>query len=139
MTQETYVVDEYDQPTGWVGWIFFAGTMMIIGGCLNAFYGFVAALNDEWVVFQNRSAVYLDLTGWGWVHVVLGLVVVLCGIGVFTGNVLARTVGVILAGISMIANFLFLPVYPLWSIIIITIDALVIWALTAHGREVRVG
>jgi hypothetical protein len=77
------------------------------------------------------------VSGWGWLHLIVGLVVVACGFGVFTGNVLARTVGVILAGLSMVANFFFIPVYPLWAIIIITIDALVIWALTAHGREVR--
>jgi hypothetical protein len=79
--------------------------------------------------------VYLDLTTWGWVHIVAGVLVVLAGFGVLSGNVLARTVGVILAGLSIVANFLFLPVYPLWSIIVITIDVLVIWALTAHGRE----
>jgi hypothetical protein len=128
---------ETDEPTGWVGWIFFAGTLMIIGGSLNALYGLVAALNDDWVGWQNRTDAYLDVSGWGWLHLIVGLVVVACGFGVFTGNVLARTVGVILAGLSMVANFFFIPVYPLWAIIIITIDALVIWALTAHGREVR--
>ena len=67
----------------------------------------------------------------------MGGLVVLAGIGVLSGNVLARTVGVILAGLSMMTNFFFFPVYPLWSIVVITIDALVIWALTAHGRELR--
>lgn len=133
MTRETYD----DQRTGWVGWIYFAGVMMVIGGALNAFYGLVAVLNDDWVVWQNRSAVFLDLTGWGWVHLILGFVVFLCGFGVMTGNLFARTIGVIIASISLIVNFFALPVYPLWSIVIITIDALVIWALTAHGRELR--
>jgi hypothetical protein len=121
--------------TGWVGWSIFAATMMIIGGSLNAMYGLVAVVNDDWVVWTNRTAAYLDLTTWGWVHIVAGVLVVLAGFGVLSGNVLARTVGVILAGLSIVANFLFLPVYPLWSIIVITIDVLVIWALTAHGRE----
>jgi hypothetical protein len=125
------------EPTGWVGWIAFAGVMMLIGGVLNAVYGFVAVFNDEWVVFSNRNALLIDLTGWGWVHVVIGVVLFLAGIGVFSGNVLARTIGVIVAAISLIANFLWLPAYPVWSLIVITIDALVIWALTAHGSEVR--
>jgi hypothetical protein len=120
-----------------VGWIAFAGVMMLIGGVLNAVYGFVAVFNDEWVVFSNRNALLIDLTGWGWVHVVIGVVLFLAGIGVFSGNVLARTIGVIVAAISLIANFLWLPAYPVWSLIVITIDALVIWALTAHGSEVR--
>lgn len=127
----------YEETTGWVGWGLFAATMMIIGGALNALYGLVAVVNDDWVVWTNRTSVYLDLSEWGWVHIIVGGLVVLAGIGVLSGNVLARTVGVMLAGVSMLTNFFFLPVYPLWSIIVITINALVIWALTAHGRELR--
>jgi hypothetical protein len=124
-------------PTGWTGWIGFAGVMMIIGGFLNAFYGLVAVVNDEWVVWTNRSAMYLDLTQWGWVHIILGLVIVLAGFGVFTGNVLARTLGVVIAAISLMANFFFIPAYPIWAITVIVIDLLVIWALTVHGHEMR--
>ena len=124
-------------PTGWTGWIGFAGVMMIIGGFLNAFYGLVAVVNDEWVVWTNRSAMYLDMTQWGWVHIILGLVVVLAGFGVFTGNVLARTLGVVIAAISLMANFFFIPAYPIWAITVIVIDLLVIWALTVHGHEMR--
>jgi hypothetical protein len=68
----------------------------------------------------------------------VGTLVILAGAGVLTGNVLARTVGVILAGLSLVANFVYIPVYPLWALTVITLDALVIWALTAHGRELRV-
>jgi hypothetical protein len=128
---------EYRATTGWVGWIGFAAVMMIIGGCLAMFQGFVAAFNDDWVVWGNRGAVYLDLTQWGWIHMIVGFCVLLAGFGVLTGNVLARTVGVILATLSLIANFMFLPVYPIWSITVIVVDALVIWALTAHGEEMR--
>ena len=124
-------------PTGWTGWIGFAGVMMIIGGFLNAFYGLVAVVNDEWVVWTNRSAMYLDMTQWGWVHIILGLVIVLAGFGVFTGNVLARTLGVVIAAISLMANFFFIPAYPIWAITVIVIDLLVIWALTVHGHEMR--
>jgi hypothetical protein len=127
----------YDQRTGWTGWIVFAGVMLLIAGSLNIFYGIIAAVNDDWVVFTNRSAVYLDVSDWGWVHIILGGIVFLAGIGVFSGNILARIVGVIVASISLMANFLFIPVYPLWALTVITIDALVIWALTAHGREMR--
>jgi hypothetical protein len=127
----------YDQSTGWTGWIGFAGVMMIIGGCLNLFYGVIAAVNDEWVVFTNRGNVYLDVSQWGWAHIILGSVVLLSGIGVFSGNILARTVAVIVASVSLLVNFFFIPVYPLWALTVITIDVLVIWALTAHGREMR--
>lgn len=125
------------QRTGWTGWIAFAGVMMMIGGLLNAFYGLIAVINDEWVVWGNRTAVYLDISQWGWVHIIVGLVVTLCGFGVFSGNVLARSVGVLIASLSLIVNFFFVPAYPLWAMTVIVIDALVIWALIVHGREMR--
>jgi uncharacterized membrane protein len=128
---------EYDERTGWTGWITFAAIMMIIAGSLNLLYGIVAAVNDEWVVFTNRADVYLDISEWGWVHIIAGGIVLLTGIGLFSGNFLARTIAVIVAGLNMLVNFFFIPVYPLWAIIVITIDILVIWAVTAHGREMR--
>jgi hypothetical protein len=137
MDTGAHMSESYGQRTGWTGWIVFAGVMLLIAGSLNIFYGIVAAVNDDWVVFTNRSAVYLDVSDWGWVHIVLGGIVFLAGVGVFSGNILARIVGVIVASISLMANFLFIPVYPLWALTVITIDALVIWALTAHGSEMR--
>jgi hypothetical protein len=137
MATTSYEQGTDNQVTGWTGWITFAGVMMVIGGGLNLFYGIVAAVNDEWVVWTNRSSLYLDVSEWGWVHIILGAIVLLSGIGVFSGNILARTVGVIVAAISLIVNFFFIPAYPLWALTVIVIDTLVIWALTAHGREMR--
>ena len=127
----------YDQTTGWSGWIVFAAILLIIGGSLNLLYGVIAAVNDDWVVFTNGANVYLDLSEWGWVHIILGGVVLLSGIGLLSGNILARAVAVIVASLSLIANFFFIPVYPLWALTVIVIDVLVIWAVTAHGREMR--
>jgi uncharacterized membrane protein len=132
--------ERYDVPTettGWVDWGIFAATMMVLGGVLNIVHGLVALLNDDWAVWSNSGAVYLDLTTWGWVHILVGSLVILAGIGVLSGNVLARTVGVFLAGLSLVTNFLYMPVYPVWSITVIVLDVLMIWALTAHGREMR--
>jgi uncharacterized membrane protein len=78
----------YDERTGWTGWIVFAGVMMIISGSLNALYGVVAAVNDDWVGWTNRENAFLDVSQWGWVHIVVGLIVLLCGIGLFSGNIL---------------------------------------------------
>jgi hypothetical protein len=133
---ETYS-DPPPAQTGWVGWIVFAAVMMMIAGSLNLFYGIVAAVNDEWVGWTNGDAVYLDISQWGWVHIILGAVVLLSGIGLLSGNILARSVAVVVAALSLIANFFFIPAYPLWSLTVITIDVLVIWALTAHGHEMR--
>ncbi|MCU0311853.1 MAG: hypothetical protein MUE36_13030 [Acidimicrobiales bacterium] len=124
-------------PTGWVGWIFFAGVMMILGGSLNAVYGLIALLNDEWVVWGNRGTVYLDITQWGWVHLILGVLVLASGFGVLAGNVFARTIGVIVTAIAMVGSFLAMPIYPLWSVTLLVIEVLVLWALIVHGREVR--
>jgi hypothetical protein len=129
--------DSYDQRTGWTGWITFAAVMMILAGSLNLLYGIIAAVNDEWVVFTNRANVYLDISEWGWVHIIVGAVVLISGLGLFSGNILARTIAVVVASISLLVNFFFIPVYPLWAITVIVIDLLVIWAVTAHGREMR--
>ena len=126
----------YQEPSGWVGWIAFAGVIMVIAGALQATYGLVAILNDQWVVWGNRANLYVDLTAWGWFHLVWGAIVLLAGIGLFTGNILARTVAVIVAGLSIVANFLFIPAYPVWALTVIALDVLVIYAIMAHGREV---
>ena len=125
------------RTTGWVGWIIFGGMMLMLVGALHLIYGLVAVFNDEWVVWGNGEAVFLDVSVWGWLHVIGGAVVVLAGIGVMTGNVLARTIGVIAAAISVLLNFVSLPLYPVWSLTMIAIALLVMWALIAHGSEMR--
>ena len=129
----------YDEPTGWTGWIVFAATMMIIAASLNMIYGLIAVVNDTWVGWNSETAnaVVLDISQWGWVQLILGGVLLLSGIGVMSGTILARTVGVIVAGLNLIGNFMFIPVYPIWTLTVIVLDVLVIWALTAHGREMR--
>jgi hypothetical protein len=125
------------ERTGWTGWVAFAGVMMILGGALAIFQGVVAVANDTWVVWTNTANVVVDLTQWGWIHMAIGVVAVLAGVGVFTGNVAARAVGVVIAGLSLLANFLFLPAYPIWALSIMAVDVLVIWALIVHGGELR--
>ena len=140
MSQDTYSTPRADPAapsTGWTGWIVFAAVMLMIGGTLNAFYGLVALFNDEWVVWGQEAALFVDVTGWGWLHVIVGGLVVLCGIGLLSGNMVARAVGVIIASISLIVNFFFIPVAPFWALTVIVIDALVIWAITVHGKEMK--
>jgi hypothetical protein len=129
--------EPYEKSSGWAGWIVFASVMLILGGSLNAIHGLVAIFNDEWVVWGNRANLYLDLTTWGWIHLVIGVAVVVAGFGLLTGNILARAVAVLVAGISIVANFLNMPAYPVWALTIIAIDVFVIYALTAHGRDLE--
>lgn len=126
-----------DQRTGWTGWVVFAGVMMILGGILWAIVGLIALFNSDWVVFGKEAALWIDLSGWGWIHLILGLLMTLAGFLVIQGNMFGRTVAVILAMLSIVINFVWLPVYPIWSIVIITIDIFIIYAVMVHGRELK--
>jgi hypothetical protein len=126
------------EPTGWVGWVFFAGIMMVMIGIFQAINGLTALFNDDFfLTTRNGLVVNLDFTTWGWVHLILGVVVLLAGFGLFAGATWARVVGVILAVVSAIANLAFISAYPVWSTIMIAVDVLVIYALTVHGAEAR--
>ncbi len=135
--QSTEYGSGVQEPTGWTGWIGFAAIMLMLGGGLNAFYGLVAVLRDDLVVWNGDAALVFDLTTWGWGLMIVGALVFICGLGLLTGNMVARVFGVIFAAISMFVNFFFIPVYPFWAITIIAIDALVIWAIAVHGREMK--
>jgi hypothetical protein len=124
--------------TGWTGWVAFASTMMLLLGSFQAVQGLVAIFDDGYYhVTASGLVVNIDYTAWGWTHLLLGVLIVISGVGVLAGNLAARTVAVLLAVLSAIANLLFIEAYPLWSVIIITVDVLVIYALTVHGREMR--
>ena len=126
------------ERTGWVDWIYFAGIMMILLGFFQAIEGLVALFNDEYyLVTRNDLVISLDYTTWGWVHLLLGIVVAGAGLGMMLGQMWARVVGILVAMLSAIANIAFLAAFPVWSTIIITIDVLVIYALTVHGREAK--
>jgi hypothetical protein len=116
------------------GWVTFAGIILITVGIFQAFAGLVGILEDEILVVTPDYLVQLDATTWGWVHMIIGLIVVASGFGIFSGNVLARTVGVFAALGSMISMFFWLPWYPVWAIIVIAMNIAIIWALTVHGR-----
>jgi hypothetical protein len=124
--------------SGWaVGFTVFAAIMMIMVGVFQALQGLVAIFENEFYVQTRNYLFQFDATTWGWIHLVIGLVVALAGWGLLSGRTWARVVGITLAALSATANFLFIPYYPFWSLLIITLDIFVIWALTAHGREYR--
>jgi hypothetical protein len=124
------------QGSAWAfGWAIFAAFMMILIGSFHAISGLAGIIEDQFYAVTPNYVFEFDATAWGWIHLIMGIVVVLAGFGLFSGAVWARTVGVILAVLSAIANFAFIPVYPVWSIAIIAVDVAVIWALTAHGRD----
>ncbi|MFJ8107241.1 hypothetical protein [Streptomyces sp. NPDC096132] len=120
------------------GWILFAAIMMVFGGVMAIFEGIAAIAEDDVFVTTRNFTFQWSLTGWGWLHLVLGIVVTLAGIALFSGAMWARVVGIALAGLSMIANFAWLPWYPFWAIMLIVIDGFVMWALcVGPSREAR--
>jgi hypothetical protein len=126
-----------NEPSGWaIGWALFAAVVLITVGCFQVIAG-IAAIAEDDIFLRTPNYVFdLDVSQWGWIHLILGAVLILSGLGIMSGNVLARTVGVFVAALSAIANFAFIPFYPVWSIAILAVDIAVIWALTAHGRDV---
>jgi hypothetical protein len=108
----------------------FAGTMMMIVGFFQFFQGLVAVINgNQFFVTTPNYVFQLNVTTWGWIHLVLGAVIAVAGLFIFTGNIVARSLGMLLAGLQALANFVWLPYSPLWSIIIIAIDVFIIWSL----------
>jgi hypothetical protein len=126
------------KPTAWTGWVVFAAFIMILNGVIQALEGLMALFNHNYYhVSSSGLAVSVDYTWWGWVHLILGVAIFAAGLGVLTGNLLARIVGVMLAGLNAVVALLFIEAAPVWGILLITIDVLVIYALTVHGRELR--
>jgi hypothetical protein len=118
-----------------MGFVVFAGAMMIMGGIFQFIQGLAAVIQDDFFVLTRNFAFDLDVTTWGWVHMVTGAVVVLAGFYVFTGNLAARMVGITIAILSGIINFFFIPYYPVWSLLIIAIDIGVVWALATYDTS----
>ena len=126
-----------EQPSAWAaGYTAFAGVVLILIGFFQAVAGLVAIVDDNFYVAGQEYVFQFDITTWGWIHLIVGLILLLAGFGVFTGNVAARTIGVIVAALSAIAAFAWLPWYPIWAVVIIALDVAVVWALTMHGRDI---
>ena len=121
------------------GAIFSAGVLLLLAGLWQAFVGLVALLKDtDTVLIVGQKWVFsFDVTAWGWIHVLIGAALFLVGIFVLRGALWAAIVGIGIAGLSAVANFLWLPYYPIWSILIITLDVIIIWALAAHRESIH--
>ena len=137
MTESGYGSRVREQPPGWaVGFIVFAAVMMIMSGVFQALAGLIAIFENEFYVAARKYLFEFDVTSWGWIHLILGVIVALAGFSLLSGATWARVVGITLAVLSAIANFAFIPYYPIWSLLIIALDVFVIWALAVHGGKV---
>ena len=123
-------------PANWVvGLSLFAGVMMILAGLFNAMEGLVALFRNEIYVVGPRYIFAFDLTTWGWIHLIVGIVVAGAGFALMSGRLFGRVIGIAIAVLSMLANFLFIPYYPVWSLLIIALNVFVIWALCVYDRD----
>ena len=121
--------------TGWrSGWVVFAAVMLIFNGAMSILEGITAILKDDVIVVTRNYAYSFDLTTWGWLHLALGIVLVLAGLALFNGSLWARVIAVAGAGVSMVLQFLWLPHYPLWALVVIALDIFVIWAVCTMNR-----
>lgn len=134
MYEHSSVEDRTRRVSPWaVGGLVFASTIMIMVGIFQAFQGLAALLNDEFFVTVNDYTYELDLTTWGWIHLIGGILVLIAGIALYSASAIAGVVAIVLAGLSAVTNFFFVPYYPLWSLLIIALAIYVIWAIVKSG------
>jgi hypothetical protein len=116
------------------GGVVFAATLMIFGGAMAIIEGIVGIAKDDLYVTTPNYTLKFSTTGWGWTHLIIGIVVVLAGFYLFTGAAWARYIGILVAAVSLFFQFFFIPYYPFWALTLIAIDIFVIWALATARR-----
>ena len=122
--------------TGWVGWIMFAAYFLIIGGVFDIMQGLAALFRDQsYFVVAENGLLTFNFTSWGWIHLLFGLAMIGVGVLLLRGSTFARIIAIILVGLNMVSQFAWLAAYPVWGIIALIIDALILYALLVHGRE----
>lgn len=118
--------------TNYSGWAAFAGVVMFLVGSLDALWGLAAILNDDVVVVGGEGAILADVTLWGWVHLIIGAIVAVTGVGLLTGNETARVTAVFLLALHAISQIVWFPAAPLWAFLIIVLDVTIIYQLTVR-------
>ncbi len=126
-----------NDPTGWVGWGYFAAFMMMFLGIFQGMAGLAAIFKDNFYLVTQEHLLVFNFTTWGWINLILGVVILLAGLELLRGAMWARVIAVFLAVLSLVANAGFIDAYPIWSILMMVIDVLVIYALTVHGGELK--
>jgi len=130
-------ITEHPQ-SAWTGWAYFAGIMMMMVGAFQVIEALTALFNQNYLLVSSKGLlVHVNIAAWGWVHLIIGLVAIAAGVAVLAGKLWARIIGMAMAGLSAIVNLAYIAAYPLWSITIIALDVLVIYALAVHGGELK--
>jgi|SRR5215207_3322744 len=123
--------------SAWSGWAIFAGTLLALIGVANFIYGLFAVVENEVLVDAEDGLIVLDLTGWGLLMMAFGVVQLLVAFGLFAGNSVARVVAIVIAGLHLVQQIATLSAYPVWSVLMVALDVMVIYALTVHWGDIR--
>jgi hypothetical protein len=135
---QTHRSSDTGRVTGWVGWVLFAGVMLLTAGFINIIEGLVALFKDDYYQVRPSGLVlHVNYTSWGWTLLAFGVVLAVTGYGVATGQGWARVTGVVLAVVNAIVNLGFISAYPIWIMLVISLDVIIIYALIVHGREAK--
>jgi hypothetical protein len=112
-----------------------AGLILMLVGVFGMIQGIVGLVDNDIYVVTNKWLFELNRTAWGWGHILIGIVALCAGLGLFFGKVWAKVTAIIVAAFSILANFAWLPYYPVWALLVIGFDLFVIWAVTVHGSD----
>lgn len=129
--------DSSYEVSGWVGWIGFASVMLYLAGLFHIIAGIAALVNDKFYVLTPQALWSFDITQWGWIHIIGGILAIVAAASLMQGHGFGRTIAIVVALLSAVANMAFIPVYPFWSLLIIAVDVLVIYAVIVHGSELK--
>ncbi|MBK1787026.1 DUF7144 family membrane protein [Prauserella cavernicola] len=129
--------EETGSRSVWTNWIAFAAVLMVVTGAFNVISGLVALLNDDYYRLGSQGLLVFNLTAWGWINLILGGLVLLTGLALFSGAEWAGISAVFLLALNALAMLAFLPAQPVWGVIIIVLDVVIIYALVAHGDDAR--
>lgn len=127
-----------ETPTAWVGWVYFAASMLVLIGAMQIVQGLGAIFNPDFFVATSEKVFVFNLTTWGWIHLVIGIVALAAGIGTFSGAVWARLVALLVTVLAMLGTIAFITVFPFWSIFLLIVGSFVIYALTVQGDSTAV-
>jgi hypothetical protein len=131
-----YAAADQGGPSGAaLGFTALAAILMMLSGGANILEGIAAVIRGSYFVTLPNYAYNTSVSGWGWTHLIFGIVVFLAGACLFLDMLWARVAGVILASVSLLLNLVYIPYFPVWSIIVIALDAFVIWALLTPRRR----
>ncbi|WP_143234904.1 DUF7144 family membrane protein [Paractinoplanes atraurantiacus] len=132
------VQNEPTRVTAWAGWVVFAAVLLGIVGILQVTLGIIALFRHElFAIDESRLLVATSWTAWGWTHLIIGAVQIVVGLGLLAGASWGRIFAVVLAFLSSLTNLAFLAAFPVYSLLIISFNMITIYAITAHGKEVR--